>query len=106
MCGAFKVPTLRNAAQRPFYFHNGSFTDLTEAVRFYVECGTQPEKWYPKDAKGKVALFNDLPKQYVRNVNRDDVPYDRKRGQKPRLSDSEIADVVAFIKTLGDGFRH
>ncbi len=105
VCGAFRVPSLRNAAQRPFYFHNGSCTDLAEVVRFYVERDTHPEKWYPKDAKGKVALFNDLPKQYLRNVNRDEVPYDRKRGQKPRLDDADIADVVAFIKTLDDGFK-
>ena len=105
VCGAFKVPTLRNAAQRPFYFHNGSFTELAEVVRFYVERDTHPAKWYPKDAKGKTALFNDLPKQYARNVNRDEAPYERKPGQKPRLNDAEIADVVAFIKTLDDGFK-
>jgi cytochrome c peroxidase len=105
VCGAFKVPTLRNAAQRPFYFHNGSFTDLAEVVRFYVERDTHPEKWYPKDGKGKTAMFNDLPRSFARNVNRDEAPYDRKRGQKPRLNDAEIADVVAFIKTLDDGFK-
>lgn len=105
VCGAFKVPTLRNAALRPFYFHNGSFTDLAEVVRFYVERDTNPEKWYPKDAKGKILVFNDLPRQYTGNVNREEVPYDRKRGQKPRLNEAEIADVVAFIKTLDDGFK-
>ena len=126
VCGAFKVPTLRNAAQRPFYFHNGSFTDLTEVVRFYVERDTHPEKWYPKDhvlarhgsvqrdthpekwypkdARGKLQVFNDLPARYARNVNREESPYDRKRGQKPRLDAAEIAAVVAFIKTLDDGF--
>ena len=105
VCGAFKVPTLRNAAQRPFYFHNGSFTDLTEVVRFYVERDTHPEKWYPKNAGGKLQVFNDLPARHARNVNRDESPYDRKRGQKPRLDAAEIAAVVAFIKTLDDGFR-
>ena len=104
VCGAFKVPTLRNAAQRPFYFHNGSFTDLTLVTRFYVERDTHPQKWYPKDAPGKLQMFNDLPARYARNVNRDESPYDRKRGQKPRLNDAEIAAVVAFIKTLDDGF--
>ena len=105
VCGAFKVPSLRNAAQRPFYFHNGSFTGLAEVVRFYVERDTHPGKWYPKDARGKVALFNDLPRRFKRNVNRDEVPYDRKLGQKPRLNDKEIADVTAFIRTLDDGFK-
>ncbi len=105
VCGAFKVPTLRNAAQRPFYFHNGSFTVLSEVVRFYVERDTHPEKWYPKDSNGRLQLFNDLPARYARNVNREESPYDRKRGQKPRLDADEIAAVVAFIKTLDDGFR-
>ena len=104
-CGAFKVPTLRNAAQRPFYFHNGSFTDLAEVVRFYVERDSYPEKWYPKDAMGEILVFNDLPKQHTANVNRGEAPYDRKRGQKPRLNEAEIADLVAFIKTLDDGFK-
>ena len=105
VCGSFKVPTLRNAAKRPFYFHNGSFTDLAQVVRFYVERDTNPDKWYPKDSKGRVALFNDLPKHYARNVNREEVPYDRKRGQGARLNEAEIADVVTFIKTLDDGFK-
>ena len=104
VCGAFRVPTLRNAAQRPFYFHNGSFTDLGEVVRFYVERDTHREKWYPKDAGGKLRQFDDLPGRYARNVNRDESPYERKRGQKPRLDDADIAAVVAFIKTLDDGF--
>jgi cytochrome c peroxidase len=33
------------------------------------------------------------------------VPYDRKRGEKPALSDQEIDDVVAFLRTLNDGYR-
>jgi hypothetical protein len=31
------------------------------------------------------------------------VPYDRKLGDEPALSDAEILDVVAFLKTLDDG---
>lgn len=104
-CGAFKVPTQRNAAQRPFYFHNGFFTDLVQTVRFYVQRDSHPERWYPQDATGKVLLFNNLPRQHARNVNRDEVPYNRKRGQKERLNDAEIADVAAFIKVLDDGFK-
>jgi cytochrome c peroxidase len=104
VCGAFKVPTLRNVAKRPFLFHNGSFTDLTEAVRFYVERDTRPEQWYPRGAGGRPLVFNDLPRAMARNVNRDEVPYDRRPGQRPRLNEREIADLVAFLKTLDDGF--
>lgn len=103
-CGGFKVPTLRNVAQRPFYFHNGSFTDLTQAVRFYFQRDTLPAKWYPRAANRKVALFNDLPARYRRHVNRDEVPYDRRPGQAPRLNDAQIADLVSFLKALDDGY--
>lgn len=104
-CGAFKTPTLRNVAKRPFYFHNGSFTDLAAAVRFYVRRDTHPHEWYPLDAKGKVMTFNDLPQRYRASVNRDEAPYDRRRGQRPRLNEAEIRDLVAFLKTLDDGFK-
>jgi cytochrome c peroxidase len=32
------------------------------------------------------------------------VPYDRHRGEAPRLSPEEIDAVVAFLGTLTDGF--
>ncbi len=104
ICGTFKVPTLRNVAKRPFLFHNGGFTKLDEAVRFYVERDSQPEKWYPLSDKGKTLLYNDLPRRYVDNIRHGEAPYDVKRSQKPHLNETEIADVVAFLKTLDDGY--
>jgi cytochrome c peroxidase len=35
-------------------------------------------------------------------VNLEDVPYDRKAGQRPHLNDKEIDALVAFLKTLTD----
>ena len=104
ICGTFKVPTLRNVAKRPFLFHNGCFTQLDEAVRFYVERDVHPEKWYPLSDKGKPMLYNDLPRRYVDNIRHGEAPYDVKRSQKPHLNEAEIADVVAFLKTLDDGY--
>ena len=104
LCGAFKVPTLRNVARTAPYFHNGSFTTLREVVDFYVRRDTQPEEWYPHGA-GQVEKFNDLLPAMRGNVNVDEVPYDRKPGDEPALSPSEIDDVVAFLKTLDDGYR-
>ncbi len=100
-CGKFKVPTLRNVATRQVFFHNGQVTGLREAVAFYISRDTHPEKWYPS-AKGKVRKFDDLPARYHRNVNIDEVPYDRKRGETPALSEQEIDDLVAFLQTLTD----
>jgi cytochrome c peroxidase len=96
-CGQFKVPTLRNVATRKVFFHNGEIKSLTDAVRFYATRDTNPKKWYGTHDK-----FDDLPKDLRKNVNTDEVPYDRKRGEKPRLDESEIADIVAFLKTLTD----
>ena len=103
-CGAFKVPTLRNVARTAPYFHNGGFATLREVVDFYVRRDTNPEDWYPRLA-GRVAKFNDLPPELRANVNVDEVPYDRKPGAEPALSPSEIDDVVAFLKTLDDGYQ-
>lgn len=47
LCGAFRVPTLRNVAMTAPYFHNGAIKTLTDAVRFYVRRDTHPEEWYP-----------------------------------------------------------
>jgi cytochrome c peroxidase len=102
LCGAFKVPTLRNIAITAPYFHNGSFSGLRDAVKFYVTRDTNPELWYPKSADGKVQKFNDLPASAVENVNTTEKPYDRKLGETPRLNDEEIDAVVAFLKTLTD----
>ena len=41
---------------------------------------------------------------YQKNVNREEVPYNRNPGEAPALSDAEIDDVIAFLGTLSDGF--
>ncbi|MBI3345685.1 MAG: c-type cytochrome [Burkholderiales bacterium] len=104
LCGAFKVPSLRNVAKRQAFFHNGRFTTLKEALTFYVQRDTNPEKWYPRNADGSVRKFDDLPAAFKGNVNTTEVPYDRKPGDAPALTDAEIDDVVAFLRTLNDGY--
>ena len=106
LCGAFKVPTLRNVATRKSLFHNGYFTNLTDATRFYVRRDTNPQEWYPLGLDGKVEKFNDLPLQYRGNVNTAEVPYNRQPGMDPALSESEIGDVVKFLGTLTDGYTN
>jgi cytochrome c peroxidase len=98
LCGAFKVPTLRNVAVTGPWLHNGVFTKLRDVVAFYATRDTQPGHWYPK-ARQK---FDDLPSAYQKNVNVSEVPYDRKAGERPRLDDSEIDAIVAFLETLTD----
>jgi len=105
LCGAFKVPTLRNVATRQTFFHNGAFDNLKDVVAFYVRRDTNPEEWYPTGADGVVQKFNDLPPEYRKNVNTTEVPYNRQPGMAPALSPSEIDDVVAFLGTLTDGYK-
>ncbi len=104
LCGAFKVPSLRNVALRQAYFHNGRFSSLKEALTFYVQRDTNPERWYPSAADGSVRKFDDLPPQHVGNVNTSEAPYNRKPGGAPALSDAEVDDVIAFLRTLSDGY--
>ena len=104
LCGAFKVPTLRNIALTAPYFHNGRFDNLKDVVRFYVRRDTNPDEWYPRAADGSIDKFDDLPAQYRNNVNRQEVPYNRKPGDAPALNDAEIDDLVAFLQTLTDGY--
>ena len=104
LCGLFKVPTLRNVALTAPYFHNGRFKTLREAVEFYVRRDTNPEEWYPVGPDGTVHKYDDLPPEYARNVNTEEVPYDRHPGDLPALSPSEIDAVVAFLQTLTDDY--
>jgi cytochrome c peroxidase len=102
-CGIFRTPSLRNVATRKVFFHNGIYHSLDEAVRFYVQRDTNPEKFYPS-VHGKVQKFDDLPKRYWANVNTEP-PFDRKPGEKPAMNEAEIKDVVAFLNTLTDGYQ-
>ena len=102
-CGLFKTPTLRNVAVRKTFMHNGLIHDLRQAVAFYVERDTKPDKWYPVAADGTVQKYNDLPVAYRGNVN-DEPPFGPQPNNKPVLSDPEIDDIVAFLRTLTDGY--
>jgi cytochrome c peroxidase len=102
-CGRFKTPSLRNVALRKVYFHNGGFDSLEQVVRFYAQRDTAPQKWYPKNPDGSVHKFDDQPAGMDANVNME-APFGGRPGGKPALNDKEIADVVAFLKTLTDGY--
>ena len=103
-CGLFRTPSLRNVAQRGVFFHNGIFHRLEDAVRFYAERDTHPQKWYPRAADGIVVKFDDLPAPYQRNLDTQ-APFDRHLGDPPALTDADIRDIVAFLNTLTDGYE-
>jgi cytochrome c peroxidase len=85
--GKQKVPTLRNVDRRPYpgfvkaFAHNGYFKSLEEIVHFYNTRDVSP--WPPPE----VAV----------NVNHEEL------GNLGLTADEEAA-VVAFLKTLSDGY--
>jgi cytochrome c peroxidase len=80
--GFFRVPTLRNVGLTHPYMHNGVFKTLYQVVAFYNS----------RD----VALWPEPEWPY--NVNRDELG-------DLRLTPQEMEDIVAFLKTLSDGFE-
>ena len=103
-CGMFLTPSLRNTATRKVYFHNGVFHSLAEVLDWYVNRDLQPERFYPKDASGKVVKYDDIPSQYRKNVDITDAPFDRRAGDQPALNKQDIQDIIAFLGTLNDGY--
>ncbi|MFN8287888.1 MAG: cytochrome c peroxidase [Chitinophagales bacterium] len=81
--GKFRVPTLRNVEVSAPYFHNGVFNTLEDAVRFYSE----------RDIPGKYPA-----PEVGQNVNMDELG-------NLQLTQQDIDDIVAFLKTLTDGYQ-
>jgi cytochrome c peroxidase len=103
-CGMFLTPSLRNTAVRQVFFHNGVFHSLEEVLDWYVNRDLQPARFYPRDANGAVVKYDDIPAQYRANVDVTDAPFDRKPGDRPALNKQEIQDIIAFLRTLNDGY--
>jgi len=95
-CGQFRMPTLRNVAERPAFMHNGFFNNLSDVVRFYATRNSDPVRWYGQ------AVSNDLPAQYLGNIEVVKAPFNRAANAGPALTEAEIADIVAFLHTLSD----
>jgi cytochrome c peroxidase len=102
-CGLFRTPSLRNVAIRRVFFHNGVFHRLDQAVRFYAERDTQPQKWYPRGKDGATLKFDDMPAAYRGNVDTQP-PFGGRAGDRAMLNEADIADIVAFLNTLTDGY--
>ena len=90
--GKHKVPTLRNVDKRPLvpadfvkaYGHNGYFKSLEAIVSFYNTRDSDPASW-PEP-------------EFYETVNTDELG-------NLGLSDQQEAALVAFMKTLSDGYE-
>ena len=99
--GKHKVPTLRNVDKRPSpdfvkaYGHNGYFKSLKEIVHFYNVRDVLPRCETEHSAKPGT---NCWPEPEVsKNINREEL------GKLGLTEDEEMA-IVAFLKTLSDGW--
>jgi cytochrome c peroxidase len=104
-CGMFLTPTLRNTAMRHAFFHNGVFKTLEQVLDFYNFRDTNPDKVFPRAADGTVRKYDDLPERYHANVDVTDPPFDRHPGDQPAMTEQDEADIIAFLKTLTDGYK-
>ena len=96
--GKFKVPTLRNVDLSPPYMHNGYFTSLRAVVAFYNDRDVRPRcKGAPTEAEALARRCWPAP-EVAANVNRDEMG-------RLGLTDREIDDIVAFMRTLTDGWE-
>jgi cytochrome c peroxidase len=94
-CGMFATPTLRNVATRGVFFHNGVYHTLKDVMDFYVS----------RDRDPKLRRYDDLPAAYRANVDTADAPFGRLPGAAPVLTPAQEQDVIAFLRTLTDGYR-
>lgn len=101
LCGQFRTPSLRNVALTAPYFHNASFATLEDVVAFYATRDIDPTRWYPV-VNGQVQRYNDLPAALRTNVQQG-APF-RRAGQVPAISPQDATDIVAFLRTLTDGY--
>ncbi len=97
--GKFKVPTLRNIALTAPYMHNGYFRTLQGVMAFYNHRDKWPLCEQPLVDEEEAMQRKCWPAPEVaRNVNRDELG-------RLGLTQSEEEDIIAFMKTLTDGFR-
>jgi len=97
----FQVPTLRNVDMRPrpdfvkAYMHNGYFKSLKEVVHFYNTRDVLP-RCGDGDSREKVTCW-PAPEDAT-NLNK------RQLGNL-KLTDQEEDALVAFMRTLTDGYN-
>lgn len=96
--GKFKVPTLRNIELTAPYMHNGYFKTLRGSVVFYNDRDKKrrcSSEWV-READALKQRCWPAP-EVAENVNRDELG-------DLGLNDREIDDIVAFMRTLTDGW--
>jgi cytochrome c peroxidase len=88
----FRTAPLRNLARAPAYFHNGSFTDLGEAIRYHLTAIDSVSTYVaPSDLADDLWLLGP----YDEMLNRIDALLD----PAPTLTEPEIVQLITFVQT-------
>ena len=97
--GKFKVSTLRNIAKTGPYGHNGYFKSLRGIVDFYNTRDIKPRCSDPFTPEEQALALGCWPEPEVaENVNRSELG-------SLGLAEREVDDLVAFLRTLSDGWQ-
>lgn len=100
--GMHRVPTLRNVDKRPSpdfvksYGHNGYFKSLEEIVHFYNTRDVLPLAGEVDDPRPGINCWPEP--EIAQNINLDELG-------DLELTDEEEDAIVAFMKTLSDGYE-
>jgi cytochrome c peroxidase len=86
MDGVWRIPSLRNVALTAPYFHNGSVTELAEAVRVMATAQLNAEISDDPDRR-RVAHWNAAEGRF-------------ERIEKRILTNRDVDDIVAFLNAL------
>jgi cytochrome c peroxidase len=88
----FRTAPLRNLAVAPAYFHNGAFTDLSDAIRFHLNVVAGARRYDPERAGVPADLAQRVgPPVAVKLLD------PRVRAATP-LSPQSFDDLVSFIR--------
>lgn len=103
--GKHKVPTLRNVDKRPYpefvkaFGHNGFFKSLEDIVHFYNTRDVKNKCLVPLLIHGNGRQMQCWPPPEVpENVNTDELG-------DLKLTEAQEKAIVAFLKTLSDGYQ-
>ena len=96
--GKHKVPTLRNINRTGPWMHNGFFQTLRGVVEFYNSRDIRPVCHDSMITEAQAQANGCWPAaEVIENVNKDELG-------ALGLDDSEMNDIVVFLKTLDDGY--
>ena len=84
--GVWRIPSLRNVSLTAPYFHNGSVESLEQAVKVMARVQLNRKVQDPLELRHAIRWKSETKQLSIRTV--------------PAITDQEVADIVAFLKSL------